>query len=87
MEKQTEQKTNKKIKVTDIDIVVTDRFPIYYEIKYKKAGENEYITGFGSYNFELVNNWKENNFELVTEEQREEEEGVECTLVKIINIR
>lgn len=68
MEKQTEQKKNEKIKVTDIDIIVTDRFPNFYEIKYKKAGENEYRTGFGSCNFETVNNWKENRFELVTEE-------------------
>lgn len=78
MEKQTEQKTNEKIKVTDIDIIVTDRFPNFYEyeIKYKKTGENEYRTGFGSCNFETVNNWKENKFELVTEEQKEEEHGV-----------
>lgn len=38
MEKQTEQKTNEKIKVTDIDIIVIDSKHFYYGIKYKNMG-------------------------------------------------
>lgn len=77
MEKQTEQKTKEKIKVTDIDIVVTDRFPSCYEIKYKKAGENEYITGFGSYNFEKVIRCRDELFEIVKEQKEEEQKEEE----------
>lgn len=76
MEKQTEQKKNEKIKVTDIDIIVIDSKHFYYGIKYKKYGENEYNIGYGSYNIQNVNNWKEEYFELVTEEQKEKEHGV-----------
>lgn len=76
MEKQTEQKTNEKIKVTDIDIIVTDPYPCCYNIKYKEDGKNEYNIGYGSYNIEQVISWKEEYFELVTEEQKEEEHGV-----------
>lgn len=76
MEKQTEQKTNEKIKVTDIDIIVIDSKHFYYGIKYKKYGENEYNIGYGSYNIQNVIDWKEKYFELVTEEQKEEEHGV-----------
>ena len=76
MEKQTEQKTNEKIKVTDIDIIVIGSKHFYYGIKYKKYGENEYNIGYGSYNIQNVIDWKENRFELVTEEQKEKEHGV-----------
>ena len=65
-----------KIKVTDIDIIVIDSKHFYYGIKYKKYGENEYNIGYGSYDIQNVIDWKENNFEIVTEEQKEEEHGV-----------
>lgn len=73
-----------KIKVTDIDIILTNRFPNRYEIKYKKVGEQEYRTGFGSYNLDLVADWKEENFELVTEEEQKEEKQDEVTNEKLL---
>lgn len=75
MEKQTEQKTNEKIKVTDIDIICVKGFRgTYYEIKYKKVGEQVYTIGYGSYDIDNVMKWKEEYFELVEEEQREQKE-------------
>lgn len=75
MEKQTEQKTNEKIKVTDIDTICVKGFRgTYYEIKYKKVGEQVYTIGYGSYDIDNVMKWKEEYFELVEEEQREQKE-------------
>lgn len=73
MEKQTEQKTNEKIKVTDINIICRRiNGDLYYLIKYKKVGEQEYTIGYGSYHLDNVMKWKEELFELVEEKQREQ---------------
>lgn len=85
MEKQTEQKTSEKIKVTDIDIIVgCYNGRNYYEIKFKEVGKDYYDTGFGSYVLENVLREKEENFELVTEEEQKEEKQDEVTNEKLL---
>lgn len=57
---------NKKTKVTSLDIIVTmyDDKP-YYEIKYKKLGDNFYFIGYGSFNLNIVLDFKREYFELI----------------------
>lgn len=57
---------NKKIKVTDLDIIVTMiQDKPYFEIKYKKVGNKHYNIGYSSYNLNFVLDWKRKYFELV----------------------
>lgn len=61
-----ENKTQEKIKVESIDIVVTgSKEKPYYAIKYRKVGSNDDCIGYGSYSLEYVLGWKEQCFELV----------------------
>lgn len=56
-----------RIKVSDLEIIVTmmDKDP-YYEIKYKKIGENHYNVGYSSYKLENVLAWRNECFEIMT---------------------
>ena len=61
-----ENKSQEKIKVENIDIVVTGpKEKPYYAIKYRKVGSNDDCIGYGSYTLEYVIGWKEQCFELV----------------------
>lgn len=53
-------------KVSTLDIIVrmVDNKP-YYEIKYKKVGEDYYHVGYSSYNLDNVLKWRDECFELV----------------------
>ena len=44
----------------------------YYSIKYKLFGENYYHIGYSSYSFKNVLKWKDEYFEMVTEENAED---------------
>lgn len=59
-----------RIKVSDLEIIVTmiDKDP-YYEIKYKKIGENHYNVGYSSYKLENVLAWRDECFEVVEKPQ------------------
>lgn len=64
--KSKNEQSNKKTKVTSLDIIVTmygDK--PYYEIKYKKLGDNSYYIGYSSFNLNIVLGWKREYFELV----------------------
>jgi hypothetical protein len=55
-----------KNKVTSLEIVVTlIRNKPYYEIKYKKVGEDYYNIGYSSFNVDNVRKWYDEYFELV----------------------
>lgn len=65
-----EEKMDKgKIKVTSAEIIVTGdpKYP-YYEIKYLEVGKDEHTIGYGSYDLGLVTHWRNNCFEIVTDE-------------------
>lgn len=55
-----------KNKVTSLEIIVRmiDNKP-YYEIKYKKVGEDYYHVGYSSFNIDNVLKWRDERFELV----------------------
>jgi hypothetical protein len=55
-----------KNKVTSLEIIVRmiDNKP-YYEIKYKKVGEDYYHVGYSSYNLDNVLEWYSECFELI----------------------
>lgn len=55
-----------KSKVTSLEIIVrmADNKP-YYEIKYKKVGEDYYHVGYSSFNIDNVLKWRDECFELV----------------------
>lgn len=60
---------NEKIKVSELDIIVTGtKENPYFEIKYKRVGEEDYNIGYSSYDLNNVFDWKEECFELVKEE-------------------
>lgn len=68
--KEEEKMDKEKIKVTSAEIIVTckpEKNP-YYEIKYLEVGKNEYTIGYGSYDLGLVTHWRNNCFEIVTDE-------------------
>lgn len=52
--------------VEDMDIIVEIiNGKLYYSIKYKKVGDNDYTIGYSSYNLDFVFEWKEKYFELI----------------------
>ena len=55
-----------KNKVTSLEIIVRmiDNNP-YYEIKYKKVGEDYYHVGYSSFNIDNVLKWRDECFEIV----------------------
>lgn len=64
--KSKNEQSNKKTKVTSLDIIVTmygDK--PYYEIKYKKLGDNSYYIGYSSFNLNIVIDFKREYFELI----------------------
>lgn len=63
---------HEKIKVTSAEIVVhgTVEKP-YYEIKYRKVGENDYCIGYSSYRLNNVFGWLEECFEVVNIDDRQ----------------
>lgn len=67
--KEEEKMDKGKIKVTSAEIIVTgDPKNPYYEIKYLEVGKDEYTIGYGSYDLGLVTHWRNNCFEIVTDE-------------------
>ncbi len=77
--KTNEERTEKKIIVDDIEIIVGDSVlhgnKPYYQIKYREVGKNYYNLGFGSYYLENVIKWRKEEFEVVSSERSEEEAG------------
>ena len=69
-------KQTERIKVTKIDVIVNmiSGKP-YYEIKYKKVGENYYHIGYGSYCIDFVFEWEDECFEIVEENKEEYDNG------------
>lgn len=61
---------SKRIKVSYLEIIVTmiGKKP-YYEIEYKKIGEDYYHVGYSSYKLENVLAWRDECFEIVRETQ------------------
>lgn len=59
-----------KNKVTSLEIIVRmiDNKP-YYEIKYKKIGEDYYQVGYSSFNIDNVLKWRDECFEFVDMKQ------------------
>ena len=56
----------KKIKVTEIDIIVAGHVEKpYYELKYREVGKRYYCVGYSSYYLRNVVEWKEKYFEVV----------------------
>ena len=57
-----------KIKVTEAEVIV-ERVAVgfYFEIKYRKVGEEHYNIGFGSYNIHMVFDWLDKYFEIVSQ--------------------
>ena len=66
MEKSTINSPIEKVKVTELEIVVTGtKEKTYFNIKYKEVGKEDYDIGYSSYDLNNVFNWKEECFELV----------------------
>lgn len=67
MKSMAKKPKGERIKVSDLEIIVTmmDKDP-YYEIKYKKIGENHYNVGYSSYKLENVLAWRNECFEIMT---------------------
>lgn len=61
-----------KEKVTELEQIfrIVDDKP-YFELKYKKVGDNYYHVGYSSFDFHNVLKWKEEYFELVKENYKE----------------
>lgn len=60
--------TVKKEKVTSAEIVSRKIYgKTYYEIKFKKVGEDDYTIGYSSFKLEYVVKWLNDFFELVGE--------------------
>ena len=61
---------NEKIKVTELYLIfrMIGKKP-YYEIKYKKVGEDCYNVGYSSYYVDYVLKWKEECFEIVEKKE------------------
>jgi hypothetical protein len=70
MKSMAKKPKGERIKVSDLEIIVTmmDKDP-YYEIKYKKIGENHYNVGYSSYKLENVLAWRDECFEVVEKPQ------------------
>lgn len=65
-EKQAQANESERIKVTSLEVLyrMVDGKP-YFEIKYKKTGEDFYHVGYSSFILENVLRWKEEYFEVV----------------------
>lgn len=75
-----ENKSQEKIKVENIDIVVTGpKEKPYYAIKYRKVGSNDDCIGYGSYTLEYVLEWKEQCFELIEQENNDFGKWIPCS--------
>lgn len=58
-----------KTKVTEAEVIVERiNTGFYFEIKYKKVGDDEYTIGYGSCNLHTVFNWLDTCFDFVKEE-------------------
>ena len=79
MNKGINEEKIKKIKVTSLDIIVSvfGEKP-YYEIKYKKVGENFYHIGYSSYDLDIILDYKEKYFELIVCENNEYSQWIVC---------
>jgi hypothetical protein len=68
MKSMAKKPKDERIKVSDLEIIVTmmNKDP-YYEIKYKEIGEDYYHVGYSSYKLENVLAWKDECFEIVKE--------------------
>ena len=70
VEKHNYPKKSENLWTVNLEIIVTmiDKDP-YYEIKYKKIGENHYNVGYSSYKLENVLSWRDECFEVVEKPQ------------------
>lgn len=60
-----------KIKVTEAEVIVRRcNTGFYFEIKYKRVGEEHYNIGYGSCNIHVVFVWLDKCFEIVKEEHQ-----------------
>ena len=72
----SENKGNKLV-VDDIEVIVRGiANKPYYEIKYREVGNDDYNIGFGSYDLNNVLEWKEEEFEVVSEKEEKETKEV-----------
>ncbi len=63
--------------VTELEQIfrIVDDKP-YFELKYKKVGEDYYHVGYSSYDFHNVLKWKEEYFELVKENYKKNNQKI-----------
>ena len=60
-----------KIKVTEAEVIVRRcNTGFYFEIKYKRVGQEHYNIGYGSCNIHVVFDWLDKCFEIVKEEHQ-----------------
>lgn len=60
-----------KIKVTEAEVIVRRcNTGFYFEIKYKRIGQEHYNIGYGSCNIHVVFVWLDKCFEIVKEGQQ-----------------
>lgn len=60
-----------KIKVTEAEVIVRRcNTGFYFEIKYKRIGQEHYNIGYGSCNIHVVFVWLDKCFEIVKEEHQ-----------------
>lgn len=72
----SENKGNKLV-VDDIEVIVRGvANKLYYEIRYREVGNDDYNIGFGSYDLNNVLKWKEEEFEVVSEKEKKETKEV-----------
>lgn len=63
----TEKEYDQRIKVVgEPEVVVNDKIGrIYFALKYKEVGKDDYSIGYGSYDIDRVIKWKREDFEIV----------------------
>ena len=60
-----------KIKVTEAEVIVRRcNTGFYFEIKYKRVGQEHYNIGYGSCNIHVVFDWLDKCFEIVKDEHQ-----------------
>lgn len=70
IDKITPETEERKIKVTEAEVIVRRcNTGFYFEIKYKRAGEEHYNIGYGSCNIHIVFDWLDRCFEFVSPEK------------------
>lgn len=69
IDKSTPETEERKIKVTEAEVIVRRcNTGFYFEIKYKRVGEENYNIGYGSCNIHIVFDWLDRCFEYEKEQ-------------------